>query len=224
LVQLTDPAYPDERLVACYHTALAEERGRKREDLLQATERELETIRQATMRAKRRLTGPDQMALRVGKGLKRFKMRKHFVLEITEGGFHYTRHLPSIEAETALDGVYVLRTSVPCEALETASIARAYKSLGTVERAFRSLKTVDLHVQPLGHRLAERVRAHVLLCMLAYYVEWHMRQARVPVLCDDDDKATAEGPTRFGCRARTALVPGSGEGADAPHRRRPAGP
>jgi Transposase DDE domain len=192
LVALTDPAYPDERLVACYNAALAEERGRKREALLQATERELETIRQATMRAKRRLTGQDQIALRVGKVLNRFKMRKHFVLEITAGGFQYTRHLPSIAAEMALDGVYVLRTSVPCEALDMASIVRAYKSLATVERAFRSLKTVDLHVRPIGHRLAERVRAHVLLCMLAYYVEWHMRQALAPLLFDDDDKATAE--------------------------------
>jgi Transposase DDE domain len=192
LVELTASAYPEERLVACYNAALAEERRRKREDLLQATERELETIRQATMRAKRRLKGQDQIALRVGKVLNRFKMRKHFVLEITDGGFQYSRHLPSIEADMALDGVYVLRTSVPYEALDTASTVRAYKSLATVERAFRSLKTVDLHVRPIGHRLAERVRAHVLLCMLAYYVEWHMRQALAPLLFDDDDKPTAE--------------------------------
>jgi hypothetical protein len=112
LVELTDPTYPEERLVACYNAALAEEQGRKREDLLQATERELETIRQATMRAKRRLKGQDQIALRVGKVLNRFKMRKHFVFEITDGGFHYSRHHPRIEAERALDGVYVLRTSV----------------------------------------------------------------------------------------------------------------
>ena len=192
LVELTAPAYPDERLVACYNAALAAERGRKREDLLQATERELETIRQATRRIKRRLKGQDQIALRVGKVLNRFKMRKHFVLDITDEGLQYRRHLPSIEAETALDGVYVLRTSVPCEALDAASTVRAYKSLATVERAFRSLKTVDLHVRPIGHRLAERVRAHVLLCVLAYYVEWHMRQALAPMLFDDDDKAAAE--------------------------------
>jgi hypothetical protein len=179
-------------LIACYNAPLADERGRKREALLQATECELETIGQATTRAKRRLTGQDQIALRVGKVLNRFKMGKHFTLEIADTGFHYSRNLQSIAAEAALDGLYVLRTSVPAEALDTASTVRAYKSLATVERAFRSLKTVDLYVRPIGHRLTERVRAHVFLCMLAYYVEWHMRQALAPLLFDDDDKATAE--------------------------------
>lgn len=192
LIELTAPGYPDERLIACYNATLADERGRTREALLQATERELETIRQATTRAKRRLTGQGNIALRVGKGLQRFKVGKHFTLEISEAGFHYSRNLQSIAAEAALDGLYVLRTSVSAEALDTASTVRAYKSLATVERAFRSLKTVDLYVRPIGHRLTERVRAHVLLCMLAYYVEWHMRQALAPLLFDDDDKAMAE--------------------------------
>lgn len=192
LIELTAPAYPDERLIACYNATLADERGRTREALLQATERELETIRQATTRAKRRLTGQGNIALRVGKVLQRFKVGKHFTLEISEAGFHYSRNLQSIAAEAALDGLYVLRTSVSAEALDTASTVRAYKSLATVERAFRSLKTVDLYVRPIGHRLTERVRAHVLLCMLAYYVEWHMRQALAPLLFDDDDKAMAE--------------------------------
>jgi Transposase DDE domain len=192
LIELTVPAYPDERLMACYNATLADERGRTREALLQATERELETIRQATTRAKRRLTGQGNIALRVGKVLQRFKVGKHFTLEISEAGFHYSRNLQSIAAEAALDGLYVLRTSVSAEALDTASTVRAYKSLATVERAFRSLKTVDLYVRPIGHRLTERVRAHVLLCMLAYYVEWHMRQALAPLLFDDDDKAMAE--------------------------------
>jgi DDE family transposase len=192
LIELTVPAYPDERLMACYNATLADERGRTREALLQAPERELATIRQATTRAKRRLTGQGNIALRVGKVLQRFKVGKHFTLEISEAGFHYSRNLQSIAAEAALDGLYVLRTSVSAEALDTASTVRAYKSLATVERAFRSLKTVDLYVRPIGHRLTERVRAHVLLCMLAYYVEWHMRQALAPLLFDDDDKAMAE--------------------------------
>ncbi len=192
VVECTDPAYPDERLIACRNAALAQERTRKREALLQATERELDTIRQATTRAKRRLRGQDTIALRVGKVLNRFKMGKHFTLAITDEGFHYQRKRSSIEAEAALDGVSVLRTSVPAATLDTASVVRAYKSLATVERAFRSLKTVDLQVRPIGHRLADRVRAHVFVCMLAYYVEWHMRQALAPLLFDDDDKAAAE--------------------------------
>src|SRR5215510_3718286 len=192
LIELTAPAYPDERLIACYNATLADERRRKREALLQATERELETIGQATTRAKRRLTGQAKIALRVGKALQRFKVGKHFTLEISEAGFDYRRNLQSIAAEAALDGLYVLRTSVPAEALDTARTVRAYQSLATVERAFRSLKTVDLYVRPIGHHLTERLRAHVFLCMLAYYVEWHMRQALAPLLFDDDDKAAGE--------------------------------
>lgn len=192
LIELTAPAYPDERLIACYNATLADERGRTREALLQATERELETIRQATTRAKRRLMGQGNIALRVGKVLQRFKVGKHFQIEITDEQLRDTRDTQSITTEAALDGVYVLRTSGPAEALDAASTVRAYKSLATVERAFRSLKTVDLYVRPIGHRLTERVRAHVLLCMLAYYVEWHMRQALAPLLFDDDDKAMAE--------------------------------
>lgn len=192
LIELTAPAYPDERLIACYNATLADERGRTREALLQATERELETIRQATTRAKRRLMGQGNIALRVGKVLQRFKVGKHFQIEITDEQLRYTRDTQSLTTEAALDGVYVLRTSGPAEALDAASTVRAYKSLATVERAFRSLKTVDLYVRPIGHRLTERVRAHVLLCMLAYYVEWHMRQALAPLLFDDDDKAMAE--------------------------------
>lgn len=192
LGEITAPTYPGERLIVCRNSALAEERMRKREALLQATERELEPIRQATQRAKRRLTGQAKIALRVGKALNRFKMGKHFRLEITDTVFHYARDPHSITAEAALDGLYIVRTSVPLDLLSTADTVRAYKSLATVERAFRSLKTVDLHVRPIGHRLAERVRAHVLLCMLAYYVEWHMRQALAPLLFDDDDRAAGE--------------------------------
>ena len=166
--------------------------GAQAEDLLQATERELDKIVHATTRAQRRLTGRDQIALRVGKVRNRFKMGKHFGLEITDERFSYARHTQRIAAEAALDGVYVLCTSVAAETLTPGDTVRAYKSLAVVERAFRSLKTVYLHVRPLGHRLAERVRAHVFLCMLAYYVEWHMRQGLAPLLFDDDDKAAGE--------------------------------
>ena len=192
LGEITDPAYPDERLIVCRNGALAAERARKREALLRATEQELETVRQATLRPKRRLLGQTKIALRVGKVLNRFKMGKHFRLEITDEAMQYARDPHSITAEALLDGLYVLRTSVPLSTLSTADPVRAYKSLSTVERAFRSLKTVDLPVRPIGHRLAERVRAHVFLCMLAYYVEWHMRQALAPLLFDDDDKAGGE--------------------------------
>jgi hypothetical protein len=192
MVELTASAYPEERLIACRNQGLAEERARKREALLQATERELDKIVQATTRGKRRLTGQAQIALRVGKVRNRFKMGKHFHIEITHETVRYARDTQRIAAEAALDGLYVLRTSAPRETLDTGSTVRAYKSLATVERAFRSLKTVDLQVRPIGHRLAARVRAHVLLCMLAYYVEWHMRQALAPLLFDDDDKAAGE--------------------------------
>jgi len=192
LLECTDPTYPQERLIACRNPLLAAERARKREALLQATERELDTIAQATTRPKRRLTGEAAIALRVGQVRNRFKMGKHFQIAITDTQLRYTRDTQSIATEAALDGVYVVRTSVSDALLSPASTVGAYKSLAGVERAFRSLKTVDLYVRPIGHRLAERVRAHVFLCMLAYYVAWHMRQALAPLLFDDDDKAAGE--------------------------------
>jgi hypothetical protein len=192
LLECTDPTYPQERLIACRNPLLAAERARKREGLLLATERELDTIAQATTRPKRRLTGAAAIALRVGQVRNRFKMGKHFQIASTDTQLRYTRDTQSIATEAALDGVYVIRTSVSDAMLAPASTVGAYKSLAGVEQAFRSLKTVDLYVRPIGHRLAERVRAHVFLCMLAYYVEWHMRQALAPLLFDDDDKATGE--------------------------------
>ena len=179
-------------MIACRNPLLALERARKREALLQATERELDVIVQATTRATRRLTGQAAIALRVGKVRNRFKMGKYFQIAITDTQLQYTRDTPHLTAEAALDGVYVVRTSVSGDLLSTASTVGAYKRLAAVERAFRSLKTVDLYVRPIGPRLAERVRAHVFLCMLAYYVEWHMRQALAPLLFDDDDKAAGE--------------------------------
>jgi transposase len=192
LAQITSPDYPGERLVVCKNPLLAAERARKREDLLQATERELDKIVAATQRPKRRLTGQDKIGLRVGRVLQRFKMAKHFIVTITDDGFTYRRDVDRITQEAALDGVYVIRTSVAETELDAADTVRAYKSLAGVERAFRSYKTVDLRVRPIYHYLADRVRAHVLLCMLAYYVEWHMRQALAPLLFDDEDQAAAD--------------------------------
>jgi Transposase DDE domain len=192
LAQITSPDYPGERLVVCKNPLLAAERARKREDLLQATERELDKIVTATQRPKRRLQGQDQIGLRVGRGLQRFKVAKHFVVTITDDALTYRRNVDRIAQEAALDGVYVIRTSVAETDLAPEETVRAYKALSGVERAFRSYKTMDLRVRPIYHYLADRVRAHVLLCMLAYYVEWHMRQALAPLLFDDDDKAAAE--------------------------------
>lgn len=192
LAEITAPAYPGERLIVCRNPLLAAERARKRTELLAATERELQAIVAATTRAKRALHGRDKIALRVGKVLGRYKVGKHFQLEIDDQRLHFTRNAAAIAAEAALDGLYVVRTSVPAAQLEATEAVRSYKLLAGVERAFRSLKTVDLKVRPVHHRKADRVRAHVFLCMLAYHVEWHMRRALAPLLFDDDDKATAE--------------------------------
>jgi len=191
LAELVDPAFPGERLVACRNPLLGAERARKREDLLRATERELDKIATATTRPKRRLKDPKRIAFRVGKLLGRFKVAKHFHWEITEEGLRYERDQDNIAQEAALDGIYVIRTNVSANRLDASATVLSYKKLSTVERAFRSYKTVDLHVRPIYHRKEDRVRAHVFLCMLAYYVEWHMRRALAPVLFDDDDKKTA---------------------------------
>ena len=193
LAEITHPDFPGERLVACMNPLLAVERARKREDLLQATERELEKVATATRREKRALRGKDKIGLRVGRVLGRFKMAKHFELTITDTAFTYGRKQKAIDAEAALDGIYVLRTSVPKNVLGAEDTVRAYKDLAKVERAFRCLKTVDLHLRPIHHRLVPRVRAHVFLCMLAYYVEWHMRRAWAPLLfAEDDPQGAAE--------------------------------
>ena len=193
LVEVTSDAYPGERLVVCRNPLLAEERARKRAALLDATEAVLAPIAAATRREKRRLRGESKIGARVGRVITRYKMAKHFEWSIDEkGGFTYRRNASSIAAEAALDGLYVVRTSVPETELDAHASVRAYKRLSTVERAFRSLKTVDLKVRPVFHRSAERVRAHVLLCMLAYYVEWHMRQRLRPMLFDDEDREGAE--------------------------------
>ena len=201
LAEITSPDYPGERLIACRNPFLTEERAQKREELLQATEKELGKIVAATQREKRRLKGKGKIGLRVGKVLNRYKVGKHFKLEITEEAFSYQRATEKIAAEAALDGIYVIRTSLPAEEMAAEEVVCAYKGLAVAERAFRSLKSVDLKVSPIYHRLDIRVEAHVFLCMLAYYVEWHMRQALAPILFDDDDRETAR------ARRRSVVAP-----------------
>jgi transposase len=191
MVEIAHPDFPGERLVACFNPLLAEERARKRPELLAATEKQLEKIAAATKRSRRPLRGKQNIGVRAGKILNRYKMGKHFELRIEEDSFHYKRKEANIEREQSLDGIYVIRTSVKADALSGEQVVASYKSLSGVERAFRSLKTVDLHVRPIHHRLPDRVRAHILLCMLAYYVEWHMRQLLAPILFDDHDKSQA---------------------------------
>ena len=192
LAEIAHPDFPGERLVVCFNPLLSTERARKREDLLKATEKQLEKIAAATQRPKRPLRGKHAIGLRVGRVLGRFKMGKHYQIRIEEDGFQYERKKDRIEREKKLDGIYVIRTNVPAASMAAAEVVRGYKQLSGVERAFRSLKTVDLHVRPIHHRLSKRVRAHVLLCMLAYYVEWHMRGKLAPLLFDDHDKAQAQ--------------------------------
>lgn len=191
LAEITHPDYPGERLIACYNPLLAEERKRKRQELLAATEKKLDEIVAATRRAQRPLRGEQKITLKVGKQLGRSKVSKHFRLRIENDHFSYQRDPTSIDREAALDGIYVIRTSLPPETSSREETVQRYKGLAVVERAFRSLKSVDLKVRPIHHRSAERVRAHVFLCMLAYYVEWHMRKALAPILFDDDDFAAA---------------------------------
>lgn len=186
LIEVTSEQYPDERLVVCRNPLLADERARKREELLQATEAELAKIAAATQRKSRALRGQDQIALRAGRVIGRFHMAKHFDLQITDTSLHWTRKQDAIAAEAALDGLYVIRTSLSAAHLDSAAAVAAYKSLAQVERAFRSMKTVDLLVRPVFHYSAPRVRAHVFLCMLAYYVQWQMRQRLKPMLFDDE--------------------------------------
>ncbi|HJW88961.1 MAG TPA: IS1634 family transposase [Dehalococcoidia bacterium] len=192
LAEITSPDYPGERLIACRNPLLGQERARRRQELLEATERELAKIVVATRREKGRLRGKARIGLRVGKILNRYKVGKHFKVEITEEGFAYRRDEGRIRAEAALDGIYVIRTSLPEESMKAKEAVGAYKGLSAVERAFRSLKTMDLKVRPFHHRLEDRVRAHVFLCMLAYYVEWHMRQSLAPMLFDDEEREEAE--------------------------------
>ena len=192
MAAVTSPDFPGERLIVCRNHALAAERARKREDLLQATGRDLARIAAAVARKRQPLAGKAEIGMAVGAVIGKHNMAKHFALEIADTTFAFARKTAEIAAEAALDGLYAVRTSLPETALDDRATVRSYKSLALVERAIRSMKTVDLHVRPVYHWLADRVRAHVFLCMLGYYLEWHMRQRLAPMLYDDDDKQTAE--------------------------------
>ena len=187
LLEITSPQYPGERLVACRNPQLAALRAHKRQELLSATERTLQPIKDRVDAG--RLKGAEAIALRVGKVINQYKVAKHFELDIGENHFTFARKHEAIAAEAALDGIYIIRTSVDAARMEAADCVRNYKALANVERAFRSLKTVDLKVRPIHHRTADRVRAHILLCMLAYYVEWHMREAWRELMFADTDQA-----------------------------------
>jgi transposase len=190
LFELTHPDYPGERLVACRNPELAKLRAHKRQALLAATVKELDKVK--GMVARGTLKGRDAIGVRVGKVVNKYKVAKHLRLEIQDDRFDCQIDEARVAAEAALDGLYVIRTSVPAERFDAADTVRTYKRLSDVERAFRSLKTIDLRVRPIRHRLAERVRSHIFLCMLAYYVEWHMREAWRPLLFADEDQAAKQ--------------------------------
>jgi DDE family transposase len=218
LLEVSSEHFPGERLVVCRNPLLAEERARKRGELLSATEADLAKVAAATRRARSPLRGEQAIALRVGRVIARFHMAKHFELSITATTLTWQRKTAAIAAEAALDGLYVIRTSVPAQQLDAAAAVAAYKSLAQVERAFRSIKTVDLQVRPVFHYSVPRVRAHVFLCMLAYYVEWHMRQCLKPILFDDEylDAASASrtSPVVKAVRSRHAKAKDARKTAD----------
>ena len=191
MAAITSPDYPGERLIVCRNPDLARERTRKREDLLAATEADLAVIAAAVRRARNPLRGEAEIALKVGAVVNRHKVAKHFELSIGDATFSFHRKTEAIAAEAALDGIYVVRTNLPKKLLDDAATVGAYKSLARVERAFRSLKTVDVHLRPIFHWTTPRVRAHVLLCMLAYHVEHHMRARLAPMLYDETDHEAA---------------------------------
>jgi hypothetical protein len=187
LAEIHSPEFPWERLVACYNPFLAEERRRKRGELIAATEKELEKVVREVGRRTRSPLGKDEIGKKVGKVIGRYRMGKHFILAIGEGTFSYKRNEVKIGQEEALDGIYVIRTSEPADRLCAEDTVRSYKNLAHVERAFRSLKGIDLLIRPIWHHTEDHVRAHIFICMLAYYVEWHMRKALAPLLFDDEE-------------------------------------
>lgn len=187
LAEITSEAYPGERLVVCYNPLLAEDRKRTREELLAATEAKLGKIAADVARRTKTPLPADEIGVKVGKVLNRHKVGKHFILVIEDNRFHFERDPKSIEREARLDGIYIIRTSEKADALSAADTVRTYKSLGQVEQAFRCMKSVDLRVRPIRHYNEAHVRAHIFLCMLAYYVEWHMRKALCPVLFQDEE-------------------------------------
>jgi len=202
LAEITHPDYPGERLVACRNPALASERARKRIELLAATEALLNPIAAAV--ASGRLRGADKIGIRVGRHVNRHKMAKHFELSITDTDLAFARRQADIDAEASLDGIYIIRTSVPAATLDAGRSVEAYKSLAVVERDFRSLKAIDLDLRPIHHHLEQRVRAHVLICMLAAYLVWHLRQAWAPLMFTDENPPARTDPVAPARRSPTA--------------------
>jgi hypothetical protein len=207
LAEITSPDYPGERLVACHNPFLQAERARKRESLLQATEADLAVIAAGCARARQPLRGRDKIALRADRALRRRKVGKHFTLDIGDDHFSYARDQESITAEAALDGIYVLRASAGTSDLGSGEIVASYKALAHVERAFRAFNT-DLDIGPIRHRTETRVRAHVFLRMISYYITWHMQARLAPMLFTDDDKPAARA-------ARTSPVAPAARSANA---------
>src|SRR3990172_7871454 len=206
LFELTHPDFPGERLIACRNPELARMRAAKRQDLLQATTQELDKVKR--MAETGRIAGRDKIGVRVGRVINRYKMAKHIALAIDETHFSYQIRQDQVAAEAALDGIYVIRTSLPKERMSAEDAVRSYKSLSDVERAFRCLKSIDLLVRPIRHRLEDRVRAHIFLCMLSYYVEWHMLEAwRALLFADEDQKGKKErDPVAPAKRSKAALA------------------
>ena len=187
LAEIQSPDYPDERLIACFNPLMAEERRRKRAELLEETEKELTRISKDAARRTKTPMDDKTIAMKVGKTINHFKMSKHFEIKIENGRLMWTRRQQAIEREAALDGIYVVRTDQTVQQLSASDTVRSYKYLANVERAFRCFKGIDLRVRPIYHRTEDHVRAHLFLCMLAYYVEWHMRRALAPILFHDED-------------------------------------
>jgi len=205
LAEITDAeGYPDERLIVCRNPLVAAERARKREDLLTATERGLKEIQQRV--SKDTLAGADQIGIAVGPAAKRYRMKKHFALEITDNSFSFQRKTEQIAAEAALDGFYILRTSLPADTMAAGEVVRTYKQLEQAERAFKTLKGPDLEIRPIHHRLEDRVRAHVLLCMLAYYLTWHLKAAWAPLIFKDEHTPTRTDPVAKASRSPDAQL------------------
>jgi len=192
LAEISDPDFPGERLIVCRNPLLATERARKRKELIDATEKELEKIAYATAREKRALKGKERIALRVGKVISKYNVKKLFCIDIDDNSLFYKRDESRITQESSLDGIYVIRTNVAAEHMDENETVKAYKSLATVERAFRSIKTVDLEVRPIYHRLPDRVKSHIFICMLAYYVEWHIKKKLNTILFEDHEKHIAD--------------------------------
>ena len=191
IAEISSKLYPGERLIVCYNPLLKKDRRTERDQLLKKTEQELAKIQEATKREKYKLKGKDKIGVRVGKIINKYKMAKHFIIDIHDNNLNYEQNTDKIEAEKKLDGIYIIRTSLKKEEATADQAVLKYKNLSNVEKAFRCLKTIDLHIRPVYHRLTDRVKAHVFLCMLAYYVQWHMKKKLAPILFEDAEKEVA---------------------------------